>query len=130
MSTVQRGRCLLRHELEGDVDLCCIEFVAFWTLSFYVGRSALVQQRRVPSTSPGNQRLSRLINTDRATVSPTRVASRYKRSEFKLVFNINSLILADPASTQFLFYSRDLILEPLDRTRFNLNEPADILLFL
>lgn len=129
--TVHRGRCLLRHEQEAAVDLCCIEKIPFWALNFYVGRSAPVQQRRVPSTSPRNRWLSRLINTDRSAVPPTRVAFRYNRSEFKLVFNINSQIFfADPASTQFLFHSRDLILEPLDRTRLNLNEPADILLFL
>lgn len=53
-------------------------------MSVYVGRSAPAKQRRVPSTSPGNQSLPRLTTTDRSAVSPARVVFRDKRSGFRL----------------------------------------------
>lgn len=94
----------------------------------------LLRLRSVESSqpAPGISRLSRLITTDRSTVSPTRVFFSGTNAPSSSSFEKNKSDFFPPTQRQRSFFphSRDLILELLDRTRFNLNEPADILLFL
>lgn len=71
--------------------------------------------------APGISRLSRLITTDRSTVSPTRVFFRDKRSEFKLVWKKkkeSDFFSPHLATTQFF--------PPLARLNFGAARPNEI----